>query len=161
MGIAMSEQKDTQDQFYIVNNKYVIMKVGDQYCFPDYDHPTIKIFNKLRNKRIKDRPVKIVLCLIHSPDSKISIYKYKKEPFNFRMPKSEFIFKMPNSPKHTFIIVDVKNPGIIQAISEKNRLINSLDLHTIMDKLLKLKVSVYENKMIDFSGLPHFLYGKI
>lgn len=161
MEIVMSEQSNTQNQFYIVNNKYVIMKVGDEYCFPDYDHPTIKIFNKLRNKKVKNRPKKIVLCLIHSSDSKISIYRYKKEPFNFRMPKPRPIFKMPDSPRHTFIIVDVINPGIIQAVSEKNRLINSINLQTVMDKLLKLKLSVDENKMIDFSQLPHFLYSKI
>lgn len=130
-------------------DSFVIMKAGDMIHIPDYDHPIINDYRRLIYKKTK-----IVLCLVHSFKSKIAYYRYKEGMFYTKAPKSEFIFKMPHSPLHTFIVVNIKNIGTIEAISDRNKVLCSIDLRIILSQIHNLKLSLDEYNRIDFSRLP-------
>lgn len=134
---------------------FVLMRVCDIKRIPDYDHPIIRSF-----KRSINRKTKIVLCIIHSIDSKIFQYRYKEGIFFYKVPKSEFIYKMPNSPLHTFIIVNLRNLGIIEVLSKKNRVLFTLDLNAVIRDIQKLDLSLDKYNRINFTRMPHCVFGK-
>jgi hypothetical protein len=148
-----------QKRFFTVDNdtdSYLILKVGQGPAVALNEHAA---FNKY--KHIKDNKSKAIFALLHSPDSKITNYKIKNGSFKFNIKKPELIFRMPNSPVHTFFIIDFDKPGKLESILENGTVLLTLDLNTCINELINLDVSLRPDGTINFSGLPHFIYGKI
>ncbi len=160
-GSIMAEDENTamQNRFITFGNgsdSSLIIKVAQDETIAEYEHHAFKKF-----KRIKDNHYKSVLAVIHSPDSKIATYTIKDGSIRYKIKKPELIFRMPNSPLITFVIVDLQNPGILESISQDKTLLHTLNLETIKNELIDLTLSVRDNGKINHSGLPHFVYGTI
>jgi hypothetical protein len=132
--------------------KFGIMKFSCQSGAPRSDY---------WGKQIQRKKNDIGLYLVFSPDDKVMKVEYSDRESLRVLPELRLIFRMPDSPLHTFVYVDAKFPGSLAIWCKNVSSPYHVDLANHMDKIrfLSLSLTNDKEKSIDFSMIPEILFG--
>jgi hypothetical protein len=138
-------------------NSYLLGKIADKKNAPlgDFTGKTEL------GQRIKDKnPCCFLFYIYISHNDKDLILSYSDTLATIAVEKTHPVFRMPNSPYYSFILIDIKNPGIITVYTDNTEIKDSINLACCGNELEEVNF-FWQDKRIASPKFPKKFYGII